>query len=332
MDGLASSRRVSHQERRTLLPVWYIYSSGLTQWFVQRLFGCLLSASLCSQLRYQLRLTLDRDVRPILSDKCFRCHGPDENERQTELRFDERESVFADLGGYAAVVAGRPDESELLRRITSRDPDEVMPPAESKLSMTPDEVATLRQWVSEGAAWSEHWSFSSPVRSAPPEVADAAWRQSAIDRFIYAGLAESGLAPSPRASKERLIRRVTLDLTGLPPSVAEIDAFLADETEDAYAQLVDRLLASEACAERLALDWLDLARYADSHGMHADGWRRMWPWRDWVIKAFHQKHAVRRVRDLADCGRSIAGCDRRADFGDGLSSESSHDGRRWRDR
>lgn len=252
------------------------------------LHSTLLAGDLLASEVAAAEIDFDRDVRPILSDKCFACHGPDEAERQSELRFDQRSSVFADLGGYSAVIPGHPDESEMVRRVFSTDPDEQMPPPETKLGISDSEKEILRAWVAQGAPWSEHWSFVPPRRSELPAVTDAAWSKSPIDRFVFARLAEAGLAPSGRADRERLLRRVTLDLTGLPPTIAEIDAFLADNSEDAFARVVDRLLSSDACAERLALDWMDVARYADSHGMHADGWRRMWPWRDWVISAFRR--------------------------------------------
>ena len=233
-------------------------------------------------------IDFDRDVRPILSDKCFRCHGPDENQRQADLRLDEREDVFQDLGGYAVVVSGQPDESELVRRVFAEDPDEKMPPPDAQLQLTQREREVLHQWVREGASWSNHWSFVPPVKPELPKVPDVAWSVNPIDRFIFARLQNAGLAPSRPADRERLLQRVTIDLTGLPPTIAEIDAFLEDDSPEAYRRVVDRLLQSSACAERLALDWMDLARYADSHGLHADGWRRMWPWRDWVIQAFRE--------------------------------------------
>ena len=233
------------------------------------------------------RPDFNRDVRPILSDKCYKCHGPDENQRQAELRLDQQEVALADRGGYAAILPGDPDESELIRRIFSDDPDEQMPPVESKLSLSDVEKETLRRWIASGAAWADHWAFIPATAAAPPAT-ESPWCRNDIDRFILAKLASLGLQPSPEAERARLLRRVTVDLTGLPPTIDQIDAFLADDSPAAYEAVVDRLLASEAHAERLALDWMDLARYADSHGLHADGWRNMWPWRDWVIRAFQE--------------------------------------------
>jgi hypothetical protein len=230
----------------------------------------------------------NRDVRPILADKCYKCHGPDEAQRQAELRLDQRDGAFGDLGGHAAVVPGQPDESELIRRVFSEDPDERMPQPDSKLMLTEAEKTTLRQWVAGGAPWSDHWAFIPPNKPVTPNVADGTWGNNEIDAFILTKLERQGLEPSETADPERLLRRVTVDLTGLPPTIEEIDAFLADTSDEAYGRVVDRLLQSDPCAERLALDWMDLARYADSHGMHADGWRMMWPWRDWVIKAYKQ--------------------------------------------
>ena len=228
----------------------------------------------------------NRDVLPILSDNCSKCHGPDEKQRQGELRLDVRESVFADRGGYAAIVARQPEKSELIRRIFSKDPDDRMPPADSNLSLTDAQKQTLSRWIAAGAQWQEHWAFIAPVKTAAPAMRQVNWPRNDIDHFILVKLEEKGLSPSAEVDKARLLRRVTVDLTGLPPTTAEIDAFMGDYSTGAYEGVVDRLLASDAHAERLALDWMDLSRYADSHGLHADGWRRMWPWRDWVIQAF----------------------------------------------
>lgn len=232
------------------------------------------------------KVDFDRDVRPILSDKCYTCHGPDEGQRQTELRLDVEESARADLGGYFAILPGDSEHSEIMRRISTDDEDLLMPPPESKLVITQEERETLRRWIEGGAQWSEHWAFVSPVKPEPPQVEVAGL--SPIDRFVLDKLNKNGLSFSEKASRERLLSRVTMDLTGLPPSIEEIEAFLADESPQAYEIAVDRLLKTTAHAERLTLDWMDLSRYADSHGLHADGWRRMWPWRDWVIKAFQE--------------------------------------------
>ncbi|MEM8487916.1 MAG: DUF1553 domain-containing protein [Bacteroidota bacterium] len=230
-------------------------------------------------------------VRPILSDRCFKCHGPDANTRETDLRLDTEEGAFSKLTESPrnrAIVAGSLRRSEMAHRIVSDDPDYAMPPPASNLALTDYEVALLRKWIDQGAEWKEHWAFIKPEEPVRPSVQNSDWPQNEIDHFVLARLEREGIAPSPPADRERLLRRVYLDLTGLPPSVADIDAFLADTSEDAYARVVDKLLASTAYAERMAVDWMDVSRYADSHGYHADGYRMMWPWRDWVIEAFDE--------------------------------------------
>ncbi|WP_145366746.1 PSD1 and planctomycete cytochrome C domain-containing protein [Maioricimonas rarisocia] len=232
-------------------------------------------------------VTFTRDVRPLLSDRCFHCHGPDEEARSTELRLDRRESVFSDLGGYHAVVPGDVEASELIERITSDDPDLRMPPPDSNRSLSAAEVETLRQWVEQGADWEEHWSFVPPSRPVPPEVTRRGWTDNPIDAFVLKRMKEAGLTPSPEAARETLIRRLSLDLTGLPPTPAEVDAFLADESPDAYERLVDRLFSSARYGEHMATPWLDAARYADSNGYQGERTRTMWPWRDWVVQALN---------------------------------------------
>ena len=216
----------------------------------------------------------NRDIRPILSDKCFFCHGPDAKKREADLRLDVREvAVEAD-----AIVPGKPDESEMIRRILSTTPKEHMPPAKSKLAaLTHEEIETLRRWIAEGAVYEKHWSFNSlkPV-DAP-----------GIDALVEKGLAGRGLKPQPEADRHTLIRRVSFDITGLPPTPAEIETFVKDAAPDAYERLVDRLLASPRYGERMAVDWLDVSRYADSYGFQVDREREVWPWRDWVIRAFN---------------------------------------------
>lgn len=228
-------------------------------------------------------------VKPILSDKCFACHGPDENKLQAGLRLDRPEQAYALLeSGSRAVVPGKVRRSELYHRILSADPDLQMPPPEFKVTLTEYEKAVLTRWISQGAEYKTHWSFIPPAPLEMPDVDQADWVRNPIDRFVLARLEKEGLSPAAPADKETLIRRLTFDLTGLPPTLEEIDAFLADDSDGAYEQLVDRLLASPHYGERMAMEWLDVARYADSHGFHADGFRRMWPWRDWVIRAFNQ--------------------------------------------
>ncbi|MEW4531415.1 PSD1 and planctomycete cytochrome C domain-containing protein [Maioricimonas sp. JC845] len=233
------------------------------------------------------QVSFNSDVRPLLSDRCFHCHGPDEETRATELRLDQRESITGDLGGYRAVVPGDPAASELIKRITSDDPDLQMPPPDSKRSLSDAEIETLRQWVRQGADWEEHWSFVPPERPVPPEVSRPGWTDNPIDAFVLARMEQAGLSPSPEASKETLIRRLSLDLTGLPPTPDEVDAFVADESPDAYERLVDRLFASVRYGEHMATPWLDAARYADSNGYQGERTRTMWPWRDWVVRALN---------------------------------------------
>ena len=241
------------------------------------LTGCLLASSVTAwePVRY------NRDVRPILSENCFECHGPDAAKRKADLRLD------AGALGQAVVVPGQPEASELFQRITHADPEERMPPVDSSRALTSSDIETLRAWISQGAKWESHWAFNPPRQPTTPPAKNSAWPRGAIDRFILAKLERAGLKPSPAADRETLLRRVAFDLTGLPPSPAEIDAFLADTSPRAYEAVVDRLLASPRYGERMAIDWLDAARYADSHGYSLDRRRVMWPWRDWVIAAFN---------------------------------------------
>lgn len=233
----------------------------------------------------------NRAIRPILSDRCFPCHGPDSAKRKAELRFDRQASAFAPLPrdpDKRAFVPGKPGESEAYRRITSPDPDVVMPPAKSHLKLDAREKEVIGKWIQQGAKWQEHWAFIKPVRPQAPAVKDASWARNDIDRFILARLEAEGIKPNPEADKPTLIRRVSLDLTGIPPTPAEVDAFMADHSTDAYEQVVDRLLASPRYGEQMAIRWLDYARYADSHGFQSDPERFMWHWRDWVINAYNR--------------------------------------------
>lgn len=229
-----------------------------------------------------------RDVRPILSENCFQCHGPDDAARQANLRLDTREGLLERAGDEPVVAPGDPGRSLLYRRIVAADPEERMPPPDSKLVLSPAEVETIRKWIEGGAEWREHWSLRPIARPEIPRVSRPDWAANPIDAFVLARLERAGLAPSPEAEPFRLLRRVTLDLTGLPPTPAETTAFLADQAPDAYERLVDRLLASPAFGERMAWDWLDAARYADSNGYQGDRERTMWPWRDWVVEAFNR--------------------------------------------
>jgi hypothetical protein len=231
----------------------------------------------------------NRDVRPILSDKCYVCHGPDAAAKHVPFRLDSEAAAKADLGGgRRAIVEGNADASELVKRTAATKPALRMPPAASGLTLNASEIATLREWVAEGAKWQKHWSFIPPVRPPVPQVKSAAWVRRPIDAFVLQKLEREGLAPSAEAKRETLIRRLSLDLTGLPPTPAEIDAFLADRSPNAYEKVVDRLLASPRYGERMAFRWLDAARYADTNGYQFDGERVMWRWRDWVIDAFNR--------------------------------------------
>jgi hypothetical protein len=235
------------------------------------------------------RLEFRRDVLPILSDKCFRCHGPDEATREGGLRLDLPTAITEPAdSGQPALVPGEPESSELVRRILSEDEFEQMPPPETKQPLTDDEKQRLIQWIRTGAVYERHWSWE-PIRRSPlPAVERADWPIQPIDHFVLERLEREGLAPSPVADPYRLIRRVTLDLTGIPPTPEEVDRFVADDSPPAYDALVDRLLASPAFGERMAWSWLDGARYADSNGYQGDGERTMWPWRDWVVSALNR--------------------------------------------
>ncbi|RMG40764.1 MAG: DUF1553 domain-containing protein, partial [Planctomycetota bacterium] len=246
------------------------------------------------------RVRYNRDVRPILRENCFACHGPDSAARKADLRLDLREEAIA----AAAIVPGKPDESELVRRILSQDPDEQMPPPELKKHLTDEQKATLVRWIREGAEYEPHWSLIPPQRPPLPDVAAAlaehhafspnqraalaAWPRNAIDRFVLVRMLDAGLVPEPEADRRTLARRVSLDLIGLPPSPEDLEAFVNDPRPDAYERFVDRLLASPHWGEHRGRYWLDAARYADTHGYHFDNYREMWSYRDWVIKAFNE--------------------------------------------
>jgi len=231
-----------------------------------------------------------RDIKGILSNRCVRCHGPDPEGRagggDEGLRLDTFEGATADLGGHAAIVPGKPDESEIIARITSTDPDLVMPPPEAGEPLPEKQVDLLKQWIAAGATYEPHWAYVAPKRPPVPAVKRADWPRNEIDRFILARLEAEGLAPQPEADRATLARRLALDLTGLPPTPAEVDAFVADTSADAVEKLVDRLLAHDGYGEHMARQWLDLARYADSAGYAEDQPRTIWGWRDWVVRAF----------------------------------------------
>ena len=246
-------------------------------------------AALCASAAQAAKVNFNRDVRPILSDTCFKCHGRDADARQAELRLDQRDEAIKPHGDdqRIPIVPGKRAESEVWRRITSKDPDERMPPADSHLMLSEAQKRTIGAWIEQGAEYQPHWAFV-PVKRAPaPKVAHEKWVRNEIDSFVLARLEAEGLQHAPEADKRSLLRRVTLDLTGLPPTLAEVEAFVSDTADDAYERAVDRLLASPHYGERMALDWLDAARYADTHGFNNDSLRSMWRWRDWVIEAFN---------------------------------------------
>lgn len=236
-------------------------------------------------------IDFDRDIRPIFSDNCYACHGPDKNKRKAGLRFDVKEDAFKKLdSGNFAIVPGRVEQSALLKMISlPADDDDHMPPAKTGKQLTKAQIDLLRRWIEQGAKWAGHWAYIAPERPSIPESGKRkAGSGNAIDPFILAKLREKGLKPNKEADRPTLIRRASLDLIGLPPSVEEVDAFLADQNPDAYEKVVDRLLASPHFGERMALAWLDEARYADTSGYHFDGFRQMHLWRDWVIKSFNE--------------------------------------------
>src|SRR4051794_36495424 len=234
------------------------------------------------------KVDFQRQVRPILSDNCFLCHGPDKGTRMVDLRLDVQEGAFAARKNGTPIVPGKPEESLLIKRIYSDNPAFHMPPVFAHKTLTQEQKDTLRRWIEQGAKWTQHWAFVPPKKTVAPDVKLTAWPRNDIDRFILAKLEGNNLNPAPEASKRTLIRRVSLDLTGLPPTPQEVDAFLKDKSPKAYEKVVDRLLASPRYGERMAMDWLDYARYADSNGYQADWERFQWRWRDWVIDAFNK--------------------------------------------
>ena len=259
-------------------------------------FGVFLTAMYTSSLRAEdQQISFNRDVRPILSDACFHCHGPDDQQRQAGLRFDERDSAIAEAeSGETPIVPGNISASELIKRITSDDESVVMPPRDSGKSISPDQIETLKRWISKGAKYEGHWAFQKVIRPSVPKVTDDsrnsvfAASKNPIDRFIKSRLDRVNLQSSSPATRETLIRRVSLDLTGLPPTPSEVNAFITDKSSNAYDKVVDRLLNSPHYGERMALNWLDYARYADSNGYQVDASREMWAWRDWIINAYNR--------------------------------------------
>lgn len=233
------------------------------------------------------------DIRPILSDRCFKCHGPDANKRKANLRLDTPEGAYAafkDNPSMHAIVPGHPESSDAFQRLITKDTSLRMPTMSSHLTVTSHEVDLIEKWIKQGAVYKPHWAFIKPTKSELPD-ADEDWVRNPIDYFVYAKMAEKSLKPSPEASKEQLLKRVCLDLTGLPPTLEMQDRFLKDESPQAYEKMVNELLGSKHYGEKMSVQWLDLARYADSHGYQDDGLRTMWPWRDWVIHAFNSNYS-----------------------------------------
>lgn len=234
----------------------------------------------------QKPIDFNRDIRPILSDNCFSCHGPDEQQRKAKLRLDTKDGLFLSSEG-TIVKPGKIDESEIYQRLIASDKDEVMPPPESNKTLKPEQKELVKKWIEQGAPYQQHWAYQPPVKPAVPQVAGT-WAKSPIDRFLLSEMTKKGLTPNGPASKEALVRRLTIDLTGLPPTPAEVETFVADKSPEAYDKLVDRLINTPAYGEHMGRYWLDAARYADTHGLHLDNERSMWPYRDWVVKAFNE--------------------------------------------
>jgi hypothetical protein len=264
--------------------------------FLQRALAFIVAGLLCcaasraGEPRRTAPIDFAREIQPILSDNCYHCHGPDAGRRKAEFRLDTldpKQGPFAPRDGYSILVPGKLDDSVLVMRITSDDPDVHMPPPASNRALTPQQVELVKRWVEQGAKWGKHWSLEVPRRPEVPVLKDGAWPRNPIDNFVGARLEQENLKPSPQASKETLIRRVSLDLTGLPPTPSEVDAFVADLSPDAYEKLVDRLLESPRYGERMVWEWLDAARYADTNGYQGDAVRTMWPWRDWAVRGMN---------------------------------------------
>ncbi|PWJ58718.1 cytochrome c [Dyadobacter jejuensis] len=258
-------------------------------------YACAIVLSSCrgeeQEAEIPLQISYNFDIRPILSDKCFACHGPDENKREAGLRLDVREDALKALKenpSAHALVAGKPEVSELYKRIVSQDTALVMPPVSSNLKLSSREIALIEKWIEQGAEYEKHWAFVAPVKAPVPSQGASEWGNNEIDRFVFAKQKEKGLTPNPEADKERLLKRLAMDVTGLPPTIEMMDEFMADSRPDAYERMVDEFLALPTYGERMAIHWLDVARYADSHGYQDDGYRTQWPWRDWVIYAFNK--------------------------------------------
>jgi hypothetical protein len=262
-------------------------------------FGLLLVIEACNPFNRENKdekISYNFDIRPILADKCFPCHGPDANKRQAGLRLDIAKVAFDALKehpGAHALVPFKPDSSQVYLRISSDDTSMMMPPPSSNRKLSQQEIAIIKKWISQGAVYEPHWAFVPPVKPSLPEVKNKSWAKNEIDYFILQKLEKKGLSPNEEADKERLLKRLSLDLTGLPPDVPTMDRFLSDNDPNAYEKIVDQLLQSPNYGERMALYWLDIARYADSHGYQDDNYRSQWPWRDWVIHAFNKNYSYK---------------------------------------
>ncbi|HVK59150.1 MAG TPA: DUF1549 domain-containing protein, partial [Candidatus Kapabacteria bacterium] len=233
-------------------------------------------------------INFSREIRPLLSEYCFACHGPDDQQRKAKLRLDTKEGVISSKDGVHIIKPGASDDSELIKRLVTSDPDEIMPPPKVGKKLSAAQIDLLKRWIDQGAKWESHWAFEKPVRPALPKVQDQSWPKNEIDYFVLEKLEQEKLKPQPEAPKSTLIRRSSLDSTGLPPTIEELDAFLADGSPDAYEKVVNRLLESNRFGEQMARYWLDGARYADSHGYHIDSTRSIWKYREWVIDAFNK--------------------------------------------
>lgn len=239
------------------------------------------------------RVDYNFDIRPIISDRCFKCHGPDARQRKANLRLDTEEGLYAALRenpNAHVIVKGDPESSEIYRRISSSDTTELMPPPDSNLKLTQQEIALIKKWISQGAEYKKHWAFVPPQQPDVPKSGED-WVVNEIDEFVLAKLEENDLEHNEESDRERLLKRVYLDLIGLPPTLEQQDAFLNDQSDNAYEKVVDELLANKHYGEKMAIQWLDVARYADTHGYQDDGLRTMWPWRDWVIHAFNENYS-----------------------------------------
>jgi hypothetical protein len=251
------------------------------------LWVLLLATPAAAEAPLPATVDFNRDIRPILSDNCYQCHGPDRNKRKAGLRLDTRDGLFAGREGRVPIVPSKPGDSELLRRVTTTDAEERMPDPKSGKSLSGRQIAVIRRWIEQGAVWKGHWAYLKPVRPVVPAVDDTRFIRNDVDRFLLAKLRDAGLQPSPEADRVTQARRLWFDLTGLPPTPADVEAFSADPSGDAYEKLVDRLLASPAYGERMAVAWLDLVRYADSIGYHSDNPMSVAPYRDYVIRSFN---------------------------------------------